>query len=130
VAIVGAGFIGAELASSFKRLGKEVTVLERAPLPLAHILDDEMGEYFLHLHHYEGVDVITEDAVVQFDGTTQEEKALTEKGRVIPCQAVIVGIGVTPNTFLSDEELHVERGYIVNEFGETSLPNVYAAGDC
>ncbi|WP_227001892.1 NAD(P)/FAD-dependent oxidoreductase [Virgibacillus necropolis] len=130
VAIVGAGFIGAELASSFKKQGKEVTILERMPLPLAHILGEEMGEYFLQLHQSEGVHVITEDAVVQFDGTTQVEKALTEKGRIIPCQAVIVGIGVIPNTFLSDKELHVDRGYIVNEFGETSLPNVYAAGDC
>lgn len=130
VAIVGAGFIGAELASSFKRLGKEVTVLERASLPFAHILGNEMGEYFLQLHESEGVHFITNDAVVQFDGITQVEKVLTEKGRVIPCQLVVVGIGVIPNTFLSDKELHVDRGYIVNEFGETSLPNVYAAGDC
>ncbi|TCP22675.1 3-phenylpropionate/trans-cinnamate dioxygenase ferredoxin reductase subunit [Scopulibacillus darangshiensis] len=130
IVIVGAGFIGAELASSFKRLGKEVTVLEHAPLPLARILGDEMGDYFLQLHQSEGVHVITEDSVVQFDGTNQVEKALTKKGRVIPCQAVIVGIGVIPNTFLSDKGLHVDRGYIVNEFGETSLPNVYAAGDC
>ncbi|MFD1360913.1 NAD(P)/FAD-dependent oxidoreductase [Lentibacillus salinarum] len=130
VVIVGAGFIGAELASSLKKLGKEVTILERMPLPLAHILGEEMGEYFLHLHQSKGVNVITGDSVVQFDGTSQVEKVLTENGRVISCQAVIVGIGVIPNTLLSDEKLDVDRGYVVNEFGETSLPNVYAAGDC
>lgn len=130
VAIVGAGFIGAELASSFKKLGKEVTVLERAPLPLARILGDEMGGYLLQLHQSQGVDIITEDSVVGFEGTTQVEKVLTEKGGAIPCQAVIVGVGVIPNTLLSNKELQVDRGYVVNEFGETSLPNVYAAGDC
>lgn len=130
VVIVGSGFIGLELASSLKKIGKEVTVLERAPLPLAHILGDEMGEYFFNLHQSEGVRVMTEDAVTQFDGTTQVEKVVTENGQVIPCQAVIVGIGVIPNTLLSDVNLNVDCGYVVNEFGETSLPNVYAAGDC
>ncbi|MFD1065446.1 NAD(P)/FAD-dependent oxidoreductase [Oceanobacillus locisalsi] len=130
VAIVGAGFIGAELASSFKKLGKEVTLLERAPLPLAHILGDEMGEYFLQMHQSEGVDAIMEDSVVQFNGDTHVEEVLTEEGRTIPCQAVIVGVGVIPNTALLNKELQIDRGYIVNEFGETSLPNVYAAGDC
>ncbi|QQK74982.1 oxidoreductase [Salicibibacter cibarius] len=130
VAIVGAGFIGAELASSLKKLGKEVTVLERMPLPLAHILGEEMGEYFLQLHQSKGIQAITEDTVVEFGGTSQVEKVLTENGRVIPCQAVIVGIGVIPNTILSDDKLDMDRGYVVNEFGETSLRNVYAAGDC
>ncbi|WP_193063824.1 NAD(P)/FAD-dependent oxidoreductase [Oceanobacillus oncorhynchi] len=130
IAIVGAGFIGAELASSFKKLGKEVTLLERAPLPLAHILGDEMGEYFLQMHQAEGVEAIMEDTVVQFNGETQVEEVLTEKGKTIPCQAVIVGVGVIPNTALLNKELQIDRGYIVNEFGETSLPNVYAAGDC
>lgn len=130
IVIVGAGFIGAELASSFKKLGKEVTILERAPLPLAHILGDEMGDYFLRLHQSEGVKIHTEDSVSEFEGTSQVEEVLTEKGQIIPCQAVIVGIGVVPNTLLFDKRLDVDYGYIVNEFGETSLPNVFAAGDC
>lgn len=130
VTIVGAGFIGAELASSLKRLGKEVTVLERNSLPLAHILGNKMGEYFFQLHQSEGVHLLTEDSVAKFEGTTRVESVLTEKGQVIPCQLVIVGIGVTPNTIIADDKLHVDRGYMVNEFGETSLPNVYAAGDC
>lgn len=130
VTIVGAGFIGAELASSLQKLGKEVTVVERAPLPLAHILGDRMGEYFLQLHQSEGVNLITEESVEKFEGTNQVERVVTEKGQVIPSQLVIVGIGVIPNTVLADEKLQVDRGYIVNEFGETSLPNVYAAGDC
>src|SRR5699024_5538970 len=58
ITIVGAGFIGAELASSFKKLGKKVTMIERAPLPLAHILGDEMGLYFFRLHQANGVDLI------------------------------------------------------------------------
>ncbi|SFP03024.1 NAD(P)/FAD-dependent oxidoreductase [Salibacterium halotolerans] len=130
VAIVGSGFIGAELASSLKKLGKKVTIIERMPLPLAHILGDEMGEYFLQLHRSEGVSVMTEDSVVQFDGTSYVQAVITKKGHTIPCQAVIVGVGVIPNTLLAGEDLDVDHGYIVNEFCETSLPDVYAAGDC
>lgn len=130
ITIVGAGFIGAELASSFKKLGKTVTLVERASLPLAHILGDDMGEYFMQLHQANGVDLIIEDSVVQFEGTEQVEKVITEKGRTIPSQAVIVGIGVIPNIPISHDGLEYDRGYIVNEYGETSLPGVYAAGDC
>lgn len=130
VVIIGAGFIGAELASSLKKLGKDVTIIELMPLPLAHILGDKMGEYFLQLHKSEGVNIITEDGTVEFGGKEHVENVLTEKGKSIPCQAVIVGVGVLPNASLGAEKLDVDRGYIVNEYGETSLPNVYAAGDC
>ncbi|WP_017549895.1 NAD(P)/FAD-dependent oxidoreductase [Salinicoccus carnicancri] len=130
VAVVGAGFIGAELASTFKKLGKEVTIIEWSPLPLAHILGDEMGEYFLKLHQSEGIRTIMGDSVTEFKGDGEVEEIVTGQGKSIPCQAVIIGVGVMPNTQILNEELDIERGYIVNEFGETSLPNIYAAGDC
>src|SRR5699024_6061227 len=101
ITIVGAGFIGAELASSFKKLGKKVTMIERAPLPLAHILGDEMGLYFFRLHQANGVDLITEDSVAHFEGSDQVDRVVTEKGRVSSTQAVSVGIGARQNnTFI------------------------------
>ncbi|MCM3519825.1 FAD-dependent oxidoreductase [Staphylococcus xylosus] len=130
ITIVGAGFIGAELASSLKKLGKEVTILERSPLPLSHILGEEMGKYFLQMHQNSGVQTIMEDSVVQFNGQKNVEEVVTKKGKVIPCQAVVVGVGVIPNTQLLDNKLNIERGYVVDEYCQTSIPDVYAVGDC
>ncbi|SFE80408.1 NAD(P)/FAD-dependent oxidoreductase [Alteribacillus iranensis] len=130
IVIIGAGFIGAELASSFNKLGKEVTIVEKSETPLAHIFGDEVGKYFFNLHTSHGVNVITGDSVERFEGTDRVERVVTRDGKNISCQAVIVGIGVKPNTELLQEKISCENGYIVNEFGETSLPDVYAAGDC
>ncbi|MEB7754889.1 NAD(P)/FAD-dependent oxidoreductase [Staphylococcus pseudoxylosus] len=130
ITIVGAGFIGAELASSLKKMGKEVTILERSPLPLAHILGQEMGEYFLKMHQNSGVKTIMKDSVMQFKGQKNVEEIITENGKVIPCQAVVVGIGVIPNTHLLQNKLKIERGYVVDEYCQTSIPDVYAVGDC
>lgn len=128
--IIGAGFIGAELASSLKQLGIDVTIVELAPYPMENIVGRKMSEYFLNLHRSHGVEVITEDSVTQFCGNDTVEEAVTSGGRRIPCQAVIIGVGVMPNTVISHPQLQVERGYIVNEYGETSIPDIYAAGDC
>ncbi|WP_240458752.1 NAD(P)/FAD-dependent oxidoreductase [Virgibacillus sp. Bac330] len=130
VAIIGAGFIGAELASSFRSLGKEVTIIERSSLPLEHVFGKELGKYFLHLHQTQGVKVVTEDEVVHFKGESQVEEVLTAKGKQISCQAVIIGIGVEPNTSLARLDVNHDRGYVVDEWGQTSVPTIYAAGDC
>jgi 3-phenylpropionate/trans-cinnamate dioxygenase ferredoxin reductase subunit len=128
--VIGAGFIGAEVAVTCRKLGIEVTVIELMKYPLAHILGDEMGQYFLHLHRSNGVDMITEDSVVAFRGHVNVQEVVTAKGRHISCQAVVVGVGVAPNTMLSHEKLLVNRGYVVDEYGETSIPGIFAAGDC
>ncbi|WP_010531831.1 NAD(P)/FAD-dependent oxidoreductase [Lentibacillus jeotgali] len=128
--IIGAGFIGAELASSLSQLGIKVTIVEMASYPMENIVGREVSEYFLDLHRRNGVDVITEDSVTQFNGETTVEEAVTAEGRRIPCQAVIIGVGVSPNTEVSHPQLEVEGGYAVNEYGETSVPDIYAAGDC
>lgn len=130
VVIIGAGFIGSELASSFRSLGKEVTIIERSSLPLEHVFGKEIGQYFLHLHQTQGVHVVTEDAVAQFKGNTQVEEVVTTNGKRISCQAVMIGIGVEPNTNLVRSNVIHDRGYVVNEWGQTSVPSIYAAGDC
>ncbi|SFB01332.1 3-phenylpropionate/trans-cinnamate dioxygenase ferredoxin reductase subunit [Lentibacillus halodurans] len=128
--IIGAGFIGAELASSLKHLGINVTIVERSSYPMENIFGRQISEYFLDLHRRHGVDVITDDSIGQFNGETSVEEAVTVEGRRIPCQAVMIGVGVTPNTEVSHPQLQIERGYVVNEYGETSVPDIYAAGDC
>lgn len=128
--IIGAGFIGAELASSLKQLGVEVTIVEMAAYPMENIVGRVVSEYFLDLHRSNDIEVITEDSVVQFNGDAMVEEAITAKGRRIPCQAAIIGVGVTPNTAIAHPRLEVEGGYVVNEYGETSVLDIYAAGDC
>ncbi|GAA0433979.1 FAD-dependent oxidoreductase [Lentibacillus halophilus] len=128
--IIGAGFIGAELASSLKQLGINVTIVERSSYPMEPIVGRDVSEHFLDLHRSNGIDVITGDSVAQFNGDTMLEEAVTAEGRRIPCQAAIIGVGVTANTAVSHPQLQTENGYVVNEYGETSLPDIYAAGDC
>lgn len=128
--IVGAGFIGSELASSLTQLGVDVTIVEQASHPMEGVVGREVSEYLMNLHRSHGVEVITEDSVAEFKGEDKLEEVVTASGRKIPCQAAMIGVGVTPNTKISHPQLKVDQGYVVNEYGETSLPDVYAAGDC
>lgn len=130
VTIIGGGFIGVEMASSLTKLGINVTIVERSSYPMEGIVGKQISKYLLDLHQHHGVEVITDDSVVQFNGKTVIEEALTAKGRRIPCQAVLVSIGVTPNMDISHPQLQTDNGYIVDEYGETSISDIYAAGDC
>lgn len=129
--IVGAGFIGSELASSLTRLGINVTIIEQASYPMEKVVGQEVAEYFLDMHRSHGVEVITEDSVAEFRGDESLKEVVTKNGRKLPCQAAIIGVGVAPNTAISHPDLRVEdEGYVVDEYGQTSLDDVYAAGDC
>ncbi|MFD0954083.1 NAD(P)/FAD-dependent oxidoreductase [Virgibacillus natechei] len=128
--IIGAGFIGAELASSMSEMGIDVTIVERSASPMENIFGRQVSASFLDLHRRNGVEVITEDAVTQFNGEAKVEEVVTAGGRRIPCQAVMIGVGVTPNTGVAHPQLEAEGGYAVNEYGETSISDIYAVGDC
>ncbi|SFD89668.1 3-phenylpropionate/trans-cinnamate dioxygenase ferredoxin reductase subunit [Lentibacillus persicus] len=130
VVIIGAGFIGAELASSLKQLGMDVTIVERSLYPMEAIVGRDISAFLLNLHDCHGVNVIFDDSVVQFNGESTVEEAVTAGGQRIPCRAVMIGVGATPNTVVSHPDLEADGGYAVNEFGETSIPDIFAAGDC
>lgn len=130
VVIIGAGFIGAEMASSLNQLGIDVTIVERSSYPMENIVGRQISQYFLDLHRRNGVKVITNDSVVQFNGEISVEEAVTAGGQRIPCQAVMLSVGVVPNTAVSHPQLQTNDGYTVNEYGETSISDIYAAGDC
>src|SRR5690625_7907271 len=74
--------------------------------------------------------MITNDSVAAFNGHTEVKEVVTTSGRQLECQAVVVGIGVEPNLTLNHDELETNRGYVVNEFGETSVPGIYDEVDC
>jgi NADPH-dependent 2,4-dienoyl-CoA reductase/sulfur reductase-like enzyme len=124
------GFIGQEVASTARRLGAEVTVLEAAPTPLAHILGEQLGAWFAELHRSEGVEVVCGTPLARLAGEGRAEYAELADGRRIACDTVLVGIGVAPATgWLAGCGLDVARGIAVDDEGRTALPGVYAAGD-
>lgn len=130
--LVGAGFIGLELASTFSQLGIHVTVIEHSEFPLGRILGNDASTYFTKMHREHGVEILTKEGVTGFEKDAQGNVSFvqTESGKKVPAQMVIVGIGVIPNTSITHPNLEIARGIVVNEYGETSIPDIYAAGDC
>ncbi len=133
VAIVGAGLIGLEMAEALHSCGRGVTLIERLPQILP-FLDADMA---LLLHNYvvqQGVRVMTGAAVeaIEADASGRAARVVTDQGTV-EAGAVIVGIGFRPNTSLAREAgliLGPQGGILVNQYMQTSDPDVYAAGDC
>jgi 3-phenylpropionate/trans-cinnamate dioxygenase ferredoxin reductase subunit len=129
VLVVGTGFIGCEVAASARALGCEVTIAGRRG-PLAHVLGDEIGNIYSAYHRSHGVDVREGVSVARFDGDGKVERATLSDGSTVPCDAAIVGIGVTPVVdMLQGQAIAIDNGILVDEFCQTNLPAVFAAGD-
>jgi NADPH-dependent 2,4-dienoyl-CoA reductase/sulfur reductase-like enzyme len=130
LAIVGAGFIGQEVAATARKLGVEVTMIEALPTPLAPILGEELGSWFAELHRAEGVRVLTGAMLESARGRDGrvEELALAS-GETVVCDAALVGVGTVPTTeWLRGSGLD-EKGVRTDASGRTCLPGVFAAGD-
>lgn len=128
--IIGAGFIGLEVAASLIALGKKVTVFEAAKTPLARVLGEDMGNYIAGVHRSKGIEIYTDDYITNFMGDTILKNIETKDGRKMECDGILVGIGVTPDSFLTEGILDYEDGILIDEFCETSVSDIYAAGDC
>lgn len=131
IVIVGGGFIGLEIASSARQLGCRVTVLEAQERVLTRSVPDEAAEAVVRTHADEGVEIRTGVSIREFYGGDGVEGVTLSDGERIQAHAVIIGIGVVPNTKLAEEAgVEVSDGIITDEFGRSSVNNVYAAGDC
>lgn len=129
--IVGGGYIGLELAASFRKSGVNVTVLEMAPRVLARVAAAEVADFYTRVHSEEGVTVLTNTSSESFTGSEKVTAVRTSDGEELAADIVIVGVGVVPNTELaSDAGLEVNNGIVVDRFAQTSDPNIVAAGDC
>ena len=131
--VIGAGFIGCEVAASLRKLGVDVVLVEPQPAPLATVLGQEIGELIARLHRSEGVDVRTGVGVagVRADDAGERVTAveLTD-GTVIDADLVIVGIGSRPATdWLVGSGVALDNGVLCDEVGRTSDPHVWALGD-
>ena len=129
VVVVGAGFIGAEVAATCRGRGLEVTLLEGLATPLERALGPLVGSVMAELHRDNGVDLRLGVGVSGFDGVDRVEAVRLDDGTVIPAEVVVVGIGVTPNTgWLEGSGLELDDG-IVTDDTLCAAPGVVAAGD-
>jgi NADPH-dependent 2,4-dienoyl-CoA reductase/sulfur reductase-like enzyme len=129
VAIVGAGFIGLEVAASCRARGLPVTVIEAIPVPLSPILGPTFGDMVAAMHRDHGVDLRTGVVVTDVLGESRVAGVALSDGSRIDADIVVVGIGVTPNTeWLERSGLTIDNGIVCNGSGEAA-PDVYAAGD-
>ena len=128
--IIGAGWIGLEVAASARSAGCEVTVLEAAAVPLSRVLGERLGRYFTELHRQHGVDLRTDTQVTAVLGRGGQVIGVQTDRDVIPADLVLIAVGVTPNTSLADAiGLRIDNGVVVDEQLRTSDPAILAIGD-
>lgn len=130
VAVVGAGWIGSEVAASARQKGLDVTLIDPLALPNERIFGQEIGSFYRDVHAHHGVELALGDGVEAFEGNGRVSAVRTSSGRLIECDFAVVGVGVTPRVQLAVEAgLEVDNGIVVDERLRTSAPNVFAAGD-
>jgi 3-phenylpropionate/trans-cinnamate dioxygenase ferredoxin reductase subunit len=131
VVVIGGGWIGLEVTAAARLAGVEVTLLEQGELPLLKVLGREVAEIFAGLHRGHGVDLRVGAKVEEIIGSDNRVGGVRlAGGDEVDADAVVVGIGITPNTELAEAAgLRVDDGVVVDEHLRTSDPNVFAAGD-
>ncbi len=124
--VIGASFIGLEVAASLRERKLEVAVVGKESLPLEKILGPGLGKLIHETHEAHGVKFHLGRTPV----TIEERHVRLDDGTILDCDLVVVGIGVRPNTALAEKaKIATDNGILVNEFLETSVPGIFAAGD-
>jgi 3-phenylpropionate/trans-cinnamate dioxygenase ferredoxin reductase component len=130
VVVVGAGWIGAEVAASARQRGLDVTVLDPLTVPLERVMGAEVGAIYRDIHSEHGTRMLMGTGVEAFEGHKAVERVRTSDGRELECDFVVVGVGVQPRIRLAAEAgIAVDDGILVDEQLATSVPGVFAAGD-
>jgi 3-phenylpropionate/trans-cinnamate dioxygenase ferredoxin reductase subunit len=130
VVVVGAGWVGAEVAASARQRGLEVTVIEPASVPLERVMGAEVGAIYRDIHSDHGTQMLMGTGVEAFEGDGKVERVRTSEGHLLECDLVVVGVGVQPRIQLAGNAgIAVDSGILVDEHLETSVPGVFAAGD-
>ena len=130
VVVVGMGFIGSEVAGSLRQKDLDVVAIEPAKTPLFRVLGEAVGQRIADLHRAHGVRTIFEDTVAAFEGTQRVARVITKGGLRLDCDFVVAGIGVEPVVDILDGTgVHVDNGVVVDQYCQTNVPGIYAAGD-
>lgn len=128
--IVGGNFIGLELASSFTQMGIKVTMITERRELLQTLRTPEISAFLQKYYEERGVDILFDDTVTQFLGDEHVRAVLTSSSKTIECDFVALGIGVLPEVeFLHGSGITIEDGICVDEYLQTNMPDIFAAGD-
>jgi apoptosis-inducing factor 3 len=124
--VIGSSFIGLEVAASLRQRKLEIAVVCKGSLPLEKVLGRELGKLIRETHEAHGVKF----HLSRTAATIQERQVQLDDGTTLDCDLVVVGIGVRPNTSLAEAAgVATNNGVLVNEFLETNVPGIFAAGD-
>ena len=130
VAVVGGGWIGAEVAAVARQLGREVTLVHPGPAPLHKVLGPEVADVYRRLHADHGVRLVGGQRVSALEGSGAVEAVVTDGGEVVAADLVVAGVGARPRTDLAEAAgLEVDDGVVVDATLRTADPRVFAAGD-
>ena len=128
--VVGMGFIGSEVAASLRQLGMEVIAVLPGGAPLETVLGAEMAEVMAGIHRDAGIELITQDQVVRFEGAARVERAVTKTGRRLDCDLAVVAVGIQADVeILKGTEVAVDNGVVVDARCQTNISEIFAAGD-
>ncbi|WP_406233181.1 NAD(P)/FAD-dependent oxidoreductase [Nocardia sp. NBC_01009] len=129
--VVGAGLIGSEIASTAAAMGIAVTIVELCHDPLTAVFGPHIGPLCASLHNANGVRLLTGVAVDRFLGDEHVNAVQLTDGTVLSADAVVIGIGAVPNTeWAADSDVQIDNGFVTDSQCRTSIPGVYAIGDC
>ncbi|MGO4601070.1 NAD(P)/FAD-dependent oxidoreductase [Terrabacter sp. 2YAF2] len=130
IVIVGAGWIGLEVAAAARDAGCTVTVIEPQSAPLVAVMGEQVGGWFADLHRGHGVEFRFGEGVERIEGDTSVTGVVTKSGDTVPADAVVVGVGITPNTGLAEGAgITTDNGIVADPALRTSAEGVWAAGD-
>ena len=129
--VIGAGYIGLEVAAVAAKSGLQVTVLEAAPRVLARVAGADISAFFDRIHSEAGVTIRCDTGVEALEGDAGLARVRTAQGDLLDADLVLAGIGLLPNVELAQAAgISCDNGILVDELGKTSAPGVFAAGDC
>jgi NADPH-dependent 2,4-dienoyl-CoA reductase/sulfur reductase-like enzyme/predicted acylesterase/phospholipase RssA len=128
--VIGASFLGMELAAAFIARGIHTTLITKEDLLYDKLNSPEVSAFFTQYYHARGVELRCKECVEKFSGSVRVETVMTSSGKVLPCEIVAVAIGVHPEIgFLQNSGIDIDGGILVNQHLETNQPGIYAAGD-
>jgi 3-phenylpropionate/trans-cinnamate dioxygenase ferredoxin reductase subunit len=129
--VVGAGYIGLEVAAVARQAGLDVTVIEMEDRVMSRVVSPEISDFFQIEHANQGATLRLSTSVAGFEGRKRVRTVVTSEGEEIPADLVVIGVGIVPNTELASAAgLEVDNGIVVDDRCRTSDPAIFAAGDC